>query len=245
MNDIARFTLRDGIRRFAIETGFDQFLPDLEEGVDDCCLELAAIGLELRQADRRGVSLVDAVCEEFRYPNLFRLHMALEDMLTSALNPQLECWARTVREAPPFEFCKDLEQALARTAVDSDAEPILRDLSRFALFEFARMSLLLTDHKLGRDNIYSHGLIPQDLDTLAEHETDACLAIAKALPSAEVTPKAIFASAMVMVKKHASYLHDLITSADRIQAGRGELPLSTNSDYWIGERTCCCATRSA
>ncbi len=119
-------SLREGLLRFVQELGLDAVVDDIDAGLDVLEGEIAAVALDLHRAEKASTPMAEAVRDEVGRPNLYRLHMAFSDVLTTTLDEELQSWVKQVLHAPPLELFHDLEVGLARTAIDPDQPHFLR-----------------------------------------------------------------------------------------------------------------------
>lgn len=161
----------DGFFAVFEQTGFADVIggPEvLKEGMNDLLLGALPLAGELVQAERRQVSLADAVYDPDNWPHLALVHGFIVNLLTMNVPEELIPWASRLASMVPPPEIGALHHTLVATAVQ-DPNPIARALSRFIVFEsvclIQRLALL-------HDGVHVEavGGRRRDVETVAETE---------------------------------------------------------------------------
>lgn len=102
------------IRRLFLDTGlpgviggaeaFDSGMEELKEG-------LLVVAADLRNAERQGVDLADAVVDLARFPHAARMHGVFVDLIEMNVPAELEEWAWRIARAGPLPDVHDIYHA--------------------------------------------------------------------------------------------------------------------------------------
>ena len=145
MNDT---TLKGVFSRVADATGLFALIPpdQLQRGLKDLEAEMLRLSSDVLVAEQRGVALHVAANDSASFPNLYKFHVGLRDILTMELPQPLLDWARALFEKPAIIDGDEIQLALGRIASSANHAPIHRALARLILFEAVRCSMLMIDH---------------------------------------------------------------------------------------------------
>lgn len=203
-------SLGEALQTFITVLQLDDLLPpeSIPDALREMEAELLVIGADAYRAEIRGVPLSEATRDFEGCPSLAKLHAGFEDMLTLALPRELLGWARRLMSTgvpPAFE-------AMLRTLVAHarrDENPIRRALCRLLVFEAVRFGLLLRA-RLSTDETYGVGMSDEDVDAIAESETQVWMD--NALPwTAEVESlEAIAVAGLVRLEFHLAELGEAV-----------------------------------
>jgi hypothetical protein len=209
-----RIALEEPIRQFLTLAQFDTVVPrhELEDGVGQLVAEIERFALDAHTAIARRVPFADAVTDWVNFPQLARMHAALEDILTRRLPRPLQRWANRMF-ATPLPDMEGLRTALVLAAA-TEENPHLRALARFVLFEGVRINLLV-DAKLEPHEIIGAGVVAPDLDDLAEEHVDRWLAEAPAVPEGVRPFEVIVAAARIALREHACAVREHLAQVHR------------------------------
>lgn len=150
----------------------DEILPpeSIPDALREMEAELLGIGADAYRAEIRGAPLSEAVRDFDRCPSLAKLHAGLEDMLTLSLPKELLDWARRlISNGVPAGFETILRSLVAHARRDEN--PVRRSLCRLLVFEAVRVQLLLRT-RLSADQTYGIGMSDEEVDAIAESETN-------------------------------------------------------------------------
>ena len=145
MNDTS---LKGVFARVVDATGLLNLLPadQLQRGLRDLEAEMLRLSSDVLVADQRGVALHVAANDSASFPNLYKFHVGLRDILTMELPQPLLDWARALFEKPAVIDGDEIQLALGRIASSASHAPVHRALARLILFEAVRCSMLMLDH---------------------------------------------------------------------------------------------------
>jgi len=207
--DMSNLSIQEPLRVLAAALRIHEVIPpaEFEAGLAHLETEVERVALDAHAAQRRGLSLSNAVQDFVNYPQLARLHASIDDILTLSLPPQLFGWVQmlvSTPEAPSFDM---MRTAVVAAAADSH-HPRRQALARFALFEGVRLNLVLMARWFP-DETLGVGLDMDELDKIAEDRVEHWLAEDLALHN-DVRPFHVIVAAAV---------HALNDRADELRAG--------------------------
>lgn len=210
---MTNLALQNPLREFAAALRLhDVIAPaEFEAGLLHLEAELERVALDAYAALRHGVPLSEAAGDFVNYPQLARLHAAVDDILTMSLPPQLVSWVKSLLSMPEPPTFDGMRTAMVLAAADSE-HPQRQALARFALFEGVRLNLVLMARWFPHETI-GVGLELGDLDRIAEARISEWLAEAPAAPD-DVRPFHVIVSAAVQA---------LGTHAGELRAGLAHL----------------------
>lgn len=221
------------VRRHLEATGYlatlQSLLPpgaDIEQGFQELRLAAAKLGLEIYEAEVRGVPLATAVGDEHNFPNLFRVHVGLRDMFTLEMPKALVPWVERAMAGGVAGPTDNLQLQLGRMATDGALPPAERARARFALFELLRMALFFAEY-LERGQLTALGVSPRHLDELAEQKLNYWLTL-EPEHTADVRPLNVMMAAAMedLTRQGQALAKELLTvSADLVNAVRGRQAL--------------------
>jgi hypothetical protein len=186
-------------------------VPGLERGVEQLQAALVRLWVEAVDAEAKGRGLTDAAEDEATFPALHRLHLAVHDILTMSLPPELQGWAKTFLARPDNGFFDDLQRGLGRLA--AGVEPA-RALGRVLLYEAVRLNMIIAEHLSGT-SIASVGGQQRDLDLIAESEVARWIAHASAAPPGDERPlELLVAAGLSDLSRHVADLKDVVRRVD-------------------------------
>jgi hypothetical protein len=186
-------------------------IPGLERGAQQLQSALLRLWVEAVDAEARGTGLVDAAEDEASFPSLHRLHVAVHDILTMSLPPELQGWAEAFLARPDTEFFDELSRALGRLAASDGA---LRPLGRVLLYQAVRLNLLIAEHLSGT-SIAVVGGQARDVDLIAEAEVGRWIEHAAEAPPGDERPlELLVAAGLVDLERHVADLHDVVRRVD-------------------------------
>jgi hypothetical protein len=162
------------------------------------------VALDAYAAQRRGVPLSEAASDFVNYPQLARVHAAVDGILTMSLPPQLVAWVLSLLSMPEPPSFDRMRAAMVAAAADS-RHPHRQALARFALFEGVRLNLVVMAKWFPHETL-GVGLEMGDLDRIAEARVSEWLAEGPAVPD-DVRPFHVIVSAAVQaLSSHAEEL---------------------------------------
>lgn len=210
---MTNLTLRDPLREFVAALRFHEVVPadEFEAGLVHLEAEVERIALDAYAARRRGLSFAEAATDFTNFPQLARIHAAMDDILTMSLPPPLIGWVKSLLSMPEPPSFEGMRKALV-AAADDDSNPHLQALAHFALFEGVRLNLVIMARWFPHET-FGVGMELADLDRNAEHRVAEWLAEKPAAPD-DVRPFHLIVSAAV----HALYEH-----AEQLRAGLASL----------------------
>lgn len=203
---MTNLALQDPLREFAAALRLHDVIPsaEFEEGLVHLEAEVERVALDAYSAQRRGLRLSDAANDFVNYPQLARLHAAVDDILTMSLPPQLVAWVQSLLSMPEPPTVDGMRTAMVAAAADSK-RPHLQALARFALFEGVRLNLVLMARWFPHETL-GVGIEMGDLDRIAEDRVAEWLDDGAAVPN-DVRPFHIIVSAaMQALSAHADEL---------------------------------------
>lgn len=138
---MTNLALQNPLREFAAALRLhDVIAPaEFEAGLVHLEAELERVALDAYAALRHGVPLSEAAGDFFNYPQLARLHAAVDDVLTMSLPPQLVSWVQSLLSMPEPPTFDGMRTAMVLAAADSE-HPHRQALARFVLFEGVRLN---------------------------------------------------------------------------------------------------------
>ena len=147
------------------------------------------------------------------YPQLARLHAAVDDILTMSLPPQLAAWMQSLLSMPEPPTFDGMRAAMVAAAADSQ-HPHRQALARFALFEGVRLNLVVMARWFPHETL-GVGLEMGDLDRIAEARVSEWLAEGPAVPD-DVRPFHVIVPAAVQaLSAHAEELRAGLANLQR------------------------------
>ncbi|HKA86079.1 MAG TPA: hypothetical protein VKE22_00385 [Haliangiales bacterium] len=196
----------------AVKRLVDTFgVPGLERGVEQLQAALVRLWVEALDAEAKGRSLTDAAEDDATFPALHRLHLAVHDILTMSLPPELQGWARAFLARPDHGFFDELQRGLGRLAA-SDGPA--RALGRVLLYQAVRLNLMIAEHLSG-SSIASVGGQARDLDLIAEAEVARWIEHASAAPPGDERPlELLVAAGLTDLGRHLEDLKDVVRRVD-------------------------------
>lgn len=206
-------TLRDPLREFAAALRFHEVVSaaEFEAGLVHLEAEIERIALDAYTARRRGLNFAEAATDFVNFPQLARIHAAMDDILTMSLPPPLVTWVKSLVSMPEPPSFEGMRTALV-AAADDDSNPHLQALAHFALFEGVRLNLVLLARWFPHET-FGVGVELADLDRNAEERVVEWLAEGSA-SSEDVRPFHLIVSAA---------LHALNEHAEQLRAGLASL----------------------
>lgn len=203
MNSLA---IRDPLRAFVHQLKMDELLdPDeLEDGLAQLEVEVQRLALDAQAAAVRRIPLADAALDFETFPQLARLHAAVDDILTMSLPPELEAWVRRMLASPEPPAFETMRTALVAAAAD-ESVPLQRALARFFLFEGVRLQLVVMV-KWFPDETIGVGLDVGELSRIAEDRVDRWLEAGDPTPADTRPFHILTAAAMQGLDEHVTEL---------------------------------------
>lgn len=210
---MTNLSLKDPLREFAAALRFHEIVPvdEFEVGLVHLEAEVERLALDAYTAHRRGLSFSEAATDFVNFPQLARLHAAMNDILTMSLPPELIAWVQSLLAMPEPPSLDGIRTALVATAAD-DERPHAQALARFALFEGIRLNLVIMARWFPHETI-GVGMEMGDLDRIAEERITTWLAEMPAAPG-DVRPFHVIAAAA---------LRSLSAHAEQLRAGLSNL----------------------
>lgn len=196
------------------ETGLSDLVGGSEvliSGLRELQAELLRIGLDVQVARARVVPLAQAVRDFHNYPALARAHTALDDGLRWSMPPGVAAWARQQLLQPSPPILEELRGHLVERAA-SAANPILRLLCEWALFEWVYLTLTITAH-LQPECTFMLGMDNEDLAEIAEQTVARWLAASPALSEGIRPFHVLAAAAMDSLTRYADVLQKAMADA--------------------------------
>lgn len=171
----------------ALRTTFERFLAllplqelgitpeQIRAGVDEIHAHLLRVGLDAYHARQSGIPFHQAAGDGENYPHLRRFHLAATDLLQRPLPPELLPWLERLMRSPVPPAAAELQQLIARLAMDQGTPPIERAALQFLLYQGARLNLVVVAWHNERE-VASAGVRMADVDRIADNEFEWLLA---------------------------------------------------------------------
>jgi hypothetical protein len=178
--------------KLVLRSAFERFLgllplhelgisPDhLRAGVDEMYAQLLRVGLDAFHARQAGISFHVAASDAENYPFLRRFHLAATDLLQRPIPAEFVPWFERLMRSPVPPVAGELQNLLARFAIDASTPPIERAVLQFLLYQGARLNLVVAAWHNERE-VASSGLRMSDVDRIAHTEFEWLLANATKL----------------------------------------------------------------
>lgn len=212
---MTNLALQDPLREFAAALRLHDVIPraEFEAGLVHLEAEVERVALDAYSAQRRGLPLSEAANDFVNFPQLARLHAAVDDILTMSLPPQLVAWVQSLLSMPEPPTFDGMRTAMVAAAADSQ-HPHRQALARFALFEGVRLNLVVMARWFPHETL-GVGLEMGDLDRIAEARVSEWLAEGPAVPD-DVRPFHVIVSAAVQaLSAHAEELRAGLANLQR------------------------------
>jgi hypothetical protein len=203
---MTNLTLRDPLREFAAALRFHEVVPvaEFEAGLVHLEAEIERIALDAYTARRRGLTFAEAATDFVNFPQLARIHAAMDDILTMSLPPPLVAWVKSLVSMPEPPSFEGMRTALVVAAGDG-SNPHLQALAHFTLFEGVRLNLVLLARWFPHET-FGVGMDLVDLDRNAEQCVAGWLTEEPADPEGVRPFHLIVSAAMRALNEHAEQL---------------------------------------
>jgi hypothetical protein len=225
--DDGKLVLRSAFERFLEALPLHELgiAPDqLRAGLDEMYAQLLRVGLDAFHARQSGIPFHAAANDGENYPHLRRFHLAATDMLQLPLPSELVPWFERFMRSPVPPVAAELQNLIARSAVDASAAPVERAFLQFLLYQGARLNLVVAawrnDHEFA-----SAGARMADVDRIAHDELEWLLANAAKLGPEDRPLHVLVALGMERLNRHVAELlrelraiMDDVTEAQKLRA---------------------------
>lgn len=212
---MTNLALQDPLREFAAALRLHEIIPpvEFEAGLVHLEAEVERVALDAYSAQRRGLALSEAATDFVNYPQLARLHAAVDDILTMSLPPRLVEWVLSLLSMPEPPTVDGMRTAIVAAAADP-RHPHRQALARFVLFEGVRLNLVLAARWCPHETL-GVGVEMGDLDRIAEARISEWLAEGPEVPN-DVRPFHVIVSAAIQaLSAHAEELRAGLANLQR------------------------------
>lgn len=115
----------------------------IREGIEEICAQLLRVGLDAFHARQSGIPFYAAAEDPENYPHLLRFHFGATDIIQVSLPEELVPWLERLVRSPIPPIAADLQQSLARLAINPATPAIERACLELLLFEGIRLNLVI------------------------------------------------------------------------------------------------------
>lgn len=223
--DGQQLALRPAIQRFfealpLAELGISP--AQIADGMDEIHAHLQRVGLDAHHARKAKVPFHVAATDGDNYPHLRRFHLGATDLLQMSLPAELLPWLQRLFSSPVPPVCAEIQNLIARLAINPATSNVERAFVEFLLYQGARLNLVVAAWVNERE-FASSGSRLADIDRLAHEELTWLLEHAEDLGPEDRPLHVLVAVGMERLTQHVQdLLRELRTVAEEVGAAQSE-----------------------
>lgn len=141
----------------------------LSAGLDEMYAQLLRVGLDAYHARQAGIPFHVAATDGETYPHLRRFHLGATDLLQMPLPAELVPWLERLMRSPVPPVAAELQNLIARLAINPATPALERAFVEFLLYQGARLNLVIAAWRNERE-VVSAGIRMADIDRIAGEE---------------------------------------------------------------------------